>query len=66
MQLDQLKENIDKLVEEGHGKKEVFTRHGASGDCQPIGNARLSVYFNEAGPFDIEEGTEYISIYIGN
>lgn len=51
---------------EGHGDKEVFYRHGASGDCGPLGSARVTNEVEESGPFDLEEGEQYISIYVGN
>ena len=51
MTLTKFIENLQKLQAEGHGDKEVFYRQGASGDC---------------GPFDLDEGQEYVSIYAGN
>ena len=50
MNLNELKIKIDALVAAGHGEKQVFYRHSASGDC---------------GPFDIEDGEEYIHISVG-
>lgn len=59
-------ENLQKLEREGHGDKQVFYRHGASGDCGEIGTAYISDNVDECGPFDIEEGEFYVSLYIGN
>lgn len=55
------------LEAEGHGDLEVFYRHGASGDCGELSSARVTDEVSEeTGPFDLDEGQKYISIYAGN
>ncbi|CAI1180171.1 hypothetical protein [Serratia proteamaculans] len=66
MKLSQFISNLQKLESEGHGDKQVFYRHGASGDCGELSRAHLSDEVNECGPFDTAEGEQYISIYAGN
>lgn len=63
MNLNQLKQHIDHLVEAGHGDKEVFYRHGASGDCGPIYGPLVTDYVGECGPFDVDG--EYVEIPTG-
>lgn len=57
---------LQKLADEGHGDKEVFYCHGASGDCGPLDTAWVTNEVGDCGPFDLEDGEEYISIYAGN
>lgn len=66
MTLDKFIENLQKLQSEGHGQKQVFYRHGASGDCGPLSSAIVDNEVSECGPFDLDEGEQYISIYAGN
>lgn len=67
MTLNNFIEQLQKLQAEGHGAKPVFYRHGASGACGPLSSARVSDEVDdECGPFDMDEGEEYISIYAGN
>lgn len=65
MTLDQLILNLQKLQAAGHGGKDVYATHGASGDVNPVGNARVTDRVGECGPFDLREPV-YINIYIGN
>lgn len=58
--------NLQKLEQEGHGDKQVFYRHGSSGDCGQLSSAFIKSEVDECGPFDIEDGEEYVSIYAGN
>lgn len=58
--------NVAKLLEEGHGDLAVFTRHGASGDCNDLGSMHITNRQDECGPFDIEPGSNYVSLYVGN
>jgi hypothetical protein len=62
MTLNKFIEKLQKLQAEGHGDKEVFYRHSSSGDCGQLSSAYISDEVNECGPFDIEEGEEYVSI----
>ncbi len=55
-----------KLEEAGHGNLEVFYRHGASGDCGALSSAWVTDEVDSCGPFDLEDGEKYISIYAGN
>ena len=66
MTLTKFIENLQKLQTEGHGDKEVFYRHGASGDCGKLSSAFISDEVSECGPFDLDDGQEYVSIYAGN
>jgi hypothetical protein len=67
MTLTKFIENLQKLKAEGHGDKEVFYRHGASGDCGKLSSAFISDEVDrDCGPFDLDEGQEYVSIYAGN
>lgn len=54
------------LQAEGHGNLEVYYRHGASGDCGQLGSIRVTDEVTDEGPFDLEEGEHYVSIYAGN
>jgi hypothetical protein len=66
MKLSEFIKNLQKLEATGHGDKEVLYRHGASGDCGLLGSARVTKEVNEEGPFDLDEGEEYVSIFAGN
>jgi hypothetical protein len=66
MKLKDFIANLQKLEAEGHGDKEVFYRHGASGDCGELSSAFISNEVGDCGPFDLDEGQEYVSIYAGN
>jgi len=66
MTLDSFISDLQKLKRKGHGSKEVFYRHGASGDCGPLSTAQVTDRVDECGPFDLAKGEEYISIYAGN
>lgn len=59
--------NLVKLEQQGHGDKQVFYRHGASGDCGELSTPYITDEVDDTcGPFDLKEGEEYISIYAGN
>lgn len=64
--LDAFIAQLQKLQEQGHGPKPVFYRHGASGDCGPLGSAFITNHVDGQGSFGLEEGAEYISVYAGN
>ena len=67
MKLNKFIEQLQKLQTEGHGDKEVFYRHGASGDCGKLSSAFITDEVDgDCGPFDLDEGEEYVSIYAGN
>jgi hypothetical protein len=67
MKLKDFIANLQELEAQGHGDLEVFYRHGASGDCGPLSSAFISDEVdNDCGPFDLDEGQEYVSIYAGN
>lgn len=66
MTLDKFIENLQRLQAEGHGSKDVYYRHGASGDCGMLSSAFITDEVGECGPFDLEDGEEYVSIYAGN
>ncbi len=66
MTLNKLIKNLVDLQLQGHGDKQVFACHSASGACDPVESARVSDYVGEADPFDLEKGEEYIDLYIGN
>ncbi len=66
MKLSEMIKNLQALEAQGHGTKEVFCRHGASGSCYEVGSAHVTDRVEDTGPFDLDEGAEYISIYVGN
>lgn len=67
MILDEFIQQLVELQQAGHGSKQVFYRHGASGDCGPLSSAFVTNEVErETGPFDLEEGEQYISIYAGH
>lgn len=66
MTLNKLIENLIRLQEDGHGDKKVLYRHGASGDCGELSFAHVTDEVDECGPFDLDDGEEYVSIYAGN
>lgn len=45
---------------------QVYTRHGASGDCNLAWSAHVTNRVDDCGPFDLSEGEFYVSISIGN
>lgn len=57
---------LQKLIDEGHGDKEVFYCRGSSGDTGVLRSAHISDYVGECGPFDLKPGEEYVSVYAGN
>ena len=65
MTLTKLIQQLTKLEEQGHGNKEVFYRHGASGDSGPVGSAHVATVNND-GPYDLDPGEQYVSMYVGN
>ena len=67
MTLNEFITNLQALSDAGHGNAQVFARHGASGDCNPVGYPFATDKIDEEmGPFDLNEGETYISIYVGN
>ena len=65
--LNNLIANLQKLQAEGHGDKQVFYCHGASGDCGKLGSAHVTDEVNdECGPFDLDDGEQYVSVYAGS
>lgn len=66
MKLTAFIKKLQTLEGQGHGDKDVFYRHGSSGDCGELGSARVTAEIeSETGPFDLD-GAEYVSIYAGN
>ena len=66
MKLNEFVAGLQKLIDQGHGDLQVFYRHGASGDCGELSNAYVADEVEDTGPFDLEDGEKYISIYAGN
>lgn len=66
MTLDQFIEDLLELQKQGCGHMRVFYRMGSSGDCGALSYPSVSDHFDECGPFGIEEGYPYISVYAGN
>lgn len=56
---------LQQLVNEGHGEKEVYMIDSRSGCAVALFSARVDNYIGEAGPFDLK-GDEYISITGGH
>lgn len=66
MKLKDFIAGLQKLEAAGHGEKQVFSCHGASGVITELSSAHVTAEVNETGPFDLAEGEEYISVYAGN
>jgi hypothetical protein len=66
MKLSKFIKQLQELEAQGHGDLEVFYRHGASGDCGQLSSARVTDAVEDTGPFDLEDGELYVSIYAGN
>lgn len=66
MTLNDFMQKLYDLQQEGHGEKQVFYRHGSSGDCGLLSSAHVTSAVDECGPFDLADNEEYISIYAGN
>jgi hypothetical protein len=67
MKLDKFIEELQVLQAEGHGSKDVYYRSGSSGDCGLLSSAFITDEVDGAcGPFDLDDGQEYVSIYAGN
>jgi hypothetical protein len=54
-QLKDFVKDLNKLIEEGHGEKEVYMIDSRSGCAIALYGAHLSNYIGEAGPYDLEE-----------
>jgi hypothetical protein len=66
MNLQKHFENVKELIEAGHGDKQVFTVHGASGATNPLGSLHVTNEVSEYGPFDLKPDEEYVCLYVGN
>lgn len=66
MRLNDFILQLQHLQEQGYGELELFYRHGSSGDCGELSSAYVTDEVNECGPFDLDEGQQYISVYAGN
>lgn len=67
MTLNKFIEQLLVLQTQGCGEQHVFYRRGSSGDCGPLSSAQSTNEVDEeCGPFDLEDGETYISIYAGN
>jgi hypothetical protein len=67
MKLREFIAGLQKLEAEGHGDLEVMYRHGASGECGELSSAFVTDEIdNSCGPFDLDDGEYYVSIYAGN
>ena len=66
MKLSQFINQLQQLESQGHGDLLVMYRHGASGDCGELSSAHVSDRVDDCGPFDLDEGQQYISVYAGN
>lgn len=67
MKLNEMIIQLQKLQNAGHGDKEVYYRHGASGDCGPLSSARVTDEIDdETGPFDLKPGEQYVRVYAGH
>lgn len=67
MKLNDFIAQLQNLQAQGHGDLPVYYRHGASGDCGELSSARVTDEIDdESGPFDIDTGDKYVSIYAGS
>jgi hypothetical protein len=65
MKLSDFIRQLQKLEAEGHGEAEVFYRR-VDRYCGRLSSARATDEQDEQGPFDVEPGNTYISVYAGN
>lgn len=67
MKLREFIAGLSKLEAEGHGDLEVMYRHGASSDCGELSSAHVTNEIDDSsGPFDLDDGEYYVSVYAGN
>lgn len=66
MTLDELHKKVAKLVREGHGSKQVFGCHSASGSADEVNSVYTSDYVGDCGPFNLKPGEEYVAISVGD
>ncbi len=66
MKLSKFIAALQALEAQGHGEKEVFYRRGSSGDCGELSSPCITDAVDDCGPFDLEDGEEYVSVYAGN
>lgn len=66
MKLKKLIENLQKLQDQGHGDRRVVACDGASGEYRDVGSAHATAEQGDQGPFSVEPGETYISLYVGN
>lgn len=65
MKCSELATRFTNLVNEGHGDKQVFAVHSASGAADPVNGPYITDYVGDAGPFDLQPSEKYISLSIG-
>lgn len=63
--LSVLIQELQELETKGYGDKKIFYSHSSSGDTGNINGAYVTDYVGEAGPFDLDDGEEYISLSVG-
>lgn len=63
MKIKELIKSLQGIVDDGYGNLDVYYRHGASGDCGPVGSPRVTNEIDDAGPFDVSG--KYVSLYVG-
>lgn len=67
MTVDKFIGELQKLQREGHGQLEMLAVHGASGAPDPVSYPSVAKADDlEAEILGIEEGGDYVSVYIGN
>ena len=66
MTVSELIIHLKKFEAIGYGGALIYYRHGASGDCGPVGTPHVTTRVDDQGPFDLREGEEYMSLYVGH
>ena len=65
MTLSNFIKELQKLEEQGHGDKQMFTTHSASGCTSELNYPRVSNYVGECGPYDLAPGEYYVDVCNG-
>lgn len=68
MTVDKMIEHLIGLSDEGYGNLKMYSCHGSSGACDEMsgGHVTQASEMDIGMGLDLEEGQEYVSVYIGN
>lgn len=65
MTVNELLERLEQLQSWGYGNTEIYYRHSSSGDCGTVNGAHITNTVDECGPFELDEGEDYVSLSVG-